>query len=214
MIINLEKKLKELREQSDTPIKTKKKIKKANQKLKEKGTVDGLNIGDKAPDFTLPDQLNNKVNLYEVLEDNKVILTFYRGSWWPYCSLQLQAYQEALPEVHDLGAELIAISPQTPDHSLSQQEKENLSFKLLSDTKGEIAEKYNILFEVPPVIKEIYKGFGLDLNEYNEAEKWILPVPGLFIINKDGIIKFAEADVDYTKRVGPKRIIDKLKNYK
>ncbi len=81
MIINLEKKLKELREQSDTPIKTKKKIKKANQKLKEKGTVDGLNIGDKAPDFTLPDQLNNKVNLYEVLEDNKVILTFYRGSW-------------------------------------------------------------------------------------------------------------------------------------
>ena len=128
--------------------------------------------------------------------------------------MQLQAYQEALPEVHDLGAELIAISPQTPDHSLSQQEKENLSFKLLSDTKGEIAEKYNILFEVPPVIKEIYKGFGLDLNEYNEAEKWILPVPGLFIINKDGIIKFAEADVDYTKRVGPKRIIDKLKNYK
>jgi len=119
MIINLEKKLKELREQSDTPIKTKKKIKKANQKLKEKGTVDGLNIGDKAPDFTLPDQLNNKVNLYEVLEDNKVILTFYRGSWWPYCSLQLQAYQEALPEIHDLRAELIAISPQTPDHSLT-----------------------------------------------------------------------------------------------
>lgn len=127
--------------------------------------------------------------------------------------MQLQAYQEALPEINDLGAKLIAISPQTPDHSLTQQEKENLSFKLLSDTKGEVAKKYNILFEVPPVIKEIYKGFGLDLNEYNEAEKWILPVPGLFIINKDGIIKFAEVDVDYTKRIGPKRIIDKLKNY-
>jgi len=125
--------------------------------------------------------------------------------------LQLQAYQEALPEVHDLGAELIAISPQTPDHSLSQQEKENLSFKLLSDTKGEIAEKYNILFEVPTVIKEIYQGFGLDLTEYNAVDKWILPVPGLYIINQNGFIQFAEVEVDYTKRVGPKKIIDELK---
>jgi peroxiredoxin len=63
--------------------------------------------------------------------------------------LQLQAYQKAIPEIHDLGAKLIAISPQSPGHSLSQQEKEELSFKLLSDMQGEVAAQYEVLFTVP-----------------------------------------------------------------
>ena len=116
-----------------------------------------------------------------------------------------------LPEIHELGAELIAISPQAPTDSLSYQEKEELSFQLLSDLKGEVAAKYNVLFEVPSVIKEIYQGFGLDLAEYNAADEWILPVPAVFIIDQDGIIQFADVDADYTTRAEPQDIIDALK---
>ncbi|TDX49053.1 AhpC/TSA family protein [Orenia marismortui] len=78
-----------------------------------------------------------------------VVLVFYRDKWCPYCNLQLRTYQQALSKINDLGAGLISISPQTPDYSLTQKEKEELSYELLSDTKGEVAEKYNVLFDVP-----------------------------------------------------------------
>lgn len=125
--------------------------------------------------------------------------------------MQLQAYQKAIPEIHDLGANLIAISPQSPGHSLSQQEKEELSFKLLSDTQGEVAEQYEILFEVPPKVKEIYQGFGLDLTEYNAVEEWILPVPAVYIVDQQGVIQFADVNADYTTRTEPQEIIETLK---
>lgn len=123
----------------------------------------------------------------------------------------MQAYQKAIPEIHDLGANLIAISPQSPGHSLSQQEKEELSFKLLSDTQGEVAEQYEILFEVPPKVKEIYQGFGLDLTEYNAVEEWILPVPAVYIVDQQGVIQFADVNADYTTRTEPQEIIETLK---
>ena len=125
--------------------------------------------------------------------------------------MQLQAYQKAIPEIHDLGANLIAISPQSPGHSLSQQEKEELSFNLLSDTQGEVAAQYEVLFTVPPEVKEIYQGFGLDLTEYNEVEEWILPVPAVYVVDQQGIIRFADVNSDYTVRAEPQEIIEALK---
>ena len=125
--------------------------------------------------------------------------------------MQLQAYQKAIPEIHDLGADLIAISPQSPSHSLSQQEKEELSFKLLSDTQGEVAAQYEVLFTVPPEVKEIYQGFGLDLTEYNAVDEWILPVPAVYVIDQQGIVRFADVNADYTVRAEPQEIIEVLK---
>ena len=125
--------------------------------------------------------------------------------------MQLQAYQKAIPEIHDLGANLIAISPQSPSHSLSQQEKEELSFKLLSDTQGEVAAQYEVLFTVPPEVKEIYQGFGLDLTEYNAVDEWILPVPAVYVIDQQGIVRFADVNADYTVRAEPQEIIEVLK---
>ena len=211
MIVDLQEKLEQLKNKSDMPQDTVNKIEEANQELENSGTVDGLKVGDKAPDFTLPDQLGEKVVLSEELADGPTVLAFYRGKWWPYCNLQLQAYQKAIPEIHDLGANLIAISPQSPSHSLSQQEKEELSFKLLSDTQGEVATKYEVLFEVPPEVKEIYQGFGLDLTEYNEVEEWILPVPAVYVVDQQGIIRFADVNADYTVRAEPQEIIEVLK---
>ncbi|WP_417897242.1 redoxin domain-containing protein [Bacillus haimaensis] len=66
------------------------------------------------------------INLYEELEKGPVVLTLYRGSWCPFCNRQLKAYQEILSDIHELGAQLIAISPQTPDNTLSIQEKNEL----------------------------------------------------------------------------------------
>lgn len=210
MIKNLQKELNRLGEDNDTPEEVKKKIAEANQKLKESGKVDGLNVGDKAPEFSLSNHLGEKISLLEELKEGSVILVFYRGGWCPYCNLQLNAYQKALPEIREKGAQLIAISPQTPDNTLDQKEKEELEFELLSDQNGKTAADYEVLFEVPAVVKEVYQGFGLDIAEYNGMDEWYLPVPAVYIINQDGIIKFADLHVDYTERTEPQTIIDNL----
>jgi len=126
--------------------------------------------------------------LAEKLEEGPVVLVFYRGGWCPYCNLQLNAYQQALPEIKEKGTQLIAVSPQTPDNTLSQKEKEELDFELLSDQKGETAADYEVLFEVPAAVKEVYQDFGLDIAEYNGLDEWILPVPAVYIINQEGKI--------------------------
>ncbi|SDD28492.1 AhpC/TSA family protein [Halanaerobium congolense] len=146
----------------------------------------------------------------EKLEEGPVVLVFYRGGWCPYCNLQLNAYQQALPEIKEKGTQLIAVSPQTPDNTLSQKEKEELDFELLSDQKGETAADYEVLFEVPAAVKEVYQDFGLDIAEYNGLDEWILPVPAVYIINQEGKIEFVDLNVDYTVRTEPQTIIDNL----
>jgi peroxiredoxin len=122
--------------------------------------------------------------LAEKLEEGPVVLVFFREGWCPYCNLQLNAYQQ----IKQKGAQLIAVSPQTPTNTLSQKEKEKLDFELLSDQKGETAADYEVLFEVPAAVKEVYQGFGLDIAEYNGLDEWILPVPAVYIINQEGKI--------------------------
>jgi thiol-disulfide isomerase/thioredoxin len=92
-----------------------------------------LKAGDRAPDFTLPDATGKPVKLSERLKDGPVVLKFYRGGWCPYCNLELRAYQKALPELEAVGAQLIAVSPESPDNSLSTKEKNQLAFSVVTD---------------------------------------------------------------------------------
>src|SRR5437667_4054225 len=85
-----------------------------------------VRVGERAPDFTLPDVFGKLVTLSDRLKQGPVVLTFYRGAWCPYCDLQLRAYQKILPHIQETGTSLIAISPQLPDHSLSTVEKKEL----------------------------------------------------------------------------------------
>jgi peroxiredoxin len=172
----------------------------------------GLKEGDKAPNFTLANPLGEHVTLYDELAKGPVVLIFYRGSWCPFCNIQLRAYQRFLPEIRKYGGRLIAVSPQSPDHSLSQKEKEELTFQVLSDPNGRVAGKYNILFELPDYLQNTYKNtLKRDLAEFNNTDRWVLPVPATYIIDKEGIIRFAHVDPDFMKRMEPQDIIDQLK---
>src|SRR6266436_2588817 len=101
-----------------------------------------LKKGAQAPDFILPDARGNAVTLSHLLAQGPVVIAFYRGQWCPYCHLSLRAYQQALPQLHALGASLVAISPQTPDHSLAMAEKLELTFALLSDVGNRVARQF------------------------------------------------------------------------
>lgn len=178
----------------------------------QSGIEFGLRVGDKAPNFTLTNPLGGQVTLYDELAKGPVVLTFYRGGWCPFCNLQLRTYQQYLPEFQKLGGQLIAVSPQSPDNSLSQKEKEELTFTVLTDPNGSVIENYKILFELPDYLKDAFKNkLGLDLKEFNKTDRWILPVPATFIIDKEGIVRNAHVDPDFMDRMEPQEIIDQLK---
>ncbi|MCD1258974.1 AhpC/TSA family protein [Paenibacillus athensensis] len=176
------------------------------------GIASGLAEGTKAKDFVLKNALGQEISLYEELSKGPVVLTFYRGGWCPFCSMQLRAYEKALPEIQALGAQLLAISPQSPDNTLSQAEKEQLSFQVLSDTNGLAAVKYNVLYDVPDYIRSIMEHkFGLNLAEYNATNRWILPVPSTFMIDESAVIRSAYVNPDFMQRMDPDDIVAELK---
>ena len=100
----------------------------ATQELRDSGMAPGLAVGDQAPLFELPHADGTMVDLKALLEKGPVIVTFYRGGWCPYCNLELRAYQRELAAIQEKGATLVAISPETPDYSLSTKEKNELDF--------------------------------------------------------------------------------------
>lgn len=178
----------------------------------ESGIDYGLREGQLAKDFTLKNSIGEEINLFDQLYKGPVVLTFYRGDWCPFCNLQLRAYQAILPEIEALGGQLIAVSPQSPDNTLSQQEKEGLRFQVLSDTNGLVAAFYNILFDVPSYIQEVMlHNFGLNLAEYNATDRWILPVPSTFMIDENGIIRSSYVNPDFMQRQEPHEILAQLR---
>lgn len=180
--------------------------------LRESGIARGLQAGESAPDFTLTDALGKEIRLSEELANGPVILTFYRGGWCPFCNLQLRAYQEFLPEFRELGASLIAVSPQSPDNTLSQQEKERLTFLVASDTEGRVAEQYRVLYEVTGSLKSLYEKFNLHLPEYNASSRWFLPVSATFVVDRSSIIRYAHIDPNFMRRLEPDTILQVLRD--
>jgi peroxiredoxin len=166
--------------------------------------------GDSAPTFTLKDARGGEISLQKLLGEGPVVLAFYRGQWCPYCDMQLRAYQEVLPRIRALGAHLVAISPQTPDESLSTAEKRNLAFSVLSDVGNKVARSYGLVFKVPAGLDGVHKAFGIDLAKSNGDLSNELPVPGVFVIGRDGRIAFSHVNADYRERLEPAELLRRL----
>jgi len=171
-----------------------------------------LQVGEKAPDFSLSNATNKTIRLSDLLKKGKVVLIFYRGSWCPYCNLQLTHYQNSLSEIHALGTELVAISPQTPDESLNVKEKNELNFEVLSDNGNIVARKYTTVFKNADQPVSTMTKFGFDFDAHYSDDSRELPVPAVFIIEKDATISFAKSlGGDYRNRVEVSEIINALK---
>jgi peroxiredoxin len=124
----------------------------------------------------------------------------------------LQAYQDILSDIKALGANLVAISPQKPEYSLSMAEKHKLGFEVLSDVGNRVARQFGLVFAPEEPLRNLYKEkLGVDLKEFNADESSELPMPGTFIISQDGTIQFAFVDPDYTTRMEPAEIIKRLR---
>jgi peroxiredoxin len=169
-----------------------------------------LKAGDQSPDFTLPNAVGRPINLEKELAKGPVVVTFYRGIWCPYCSLQLKAYQKILPEIQRLGGSLLAISPQSPDQSQATLLKNFLQYEVLSDLGNVVARRFGLVYQVPEQVRSVYRSFGTDLPVFNGDDSWELPIPGTFVIGQGRHILLSYADSDPRHRLEPAAILEAL----
>ncbi len=167
-----------------------------------------------APDFTLPDARGNAVTLSHLLTQGPVVITFYRGAWCPYCHLALRAYQQALPQLQVGGATLVAISPQTLNHSRALAEKLKLTFAVLSDMGNQVARQFGLVFTLDEEVRGAYKQVCADLPRYNGTDSWELPMAGTFLVDRSGIVRLAFVHPDFTRRLDPSVTIARLEALK
>lgn len=147
----------------------------------------------------------------DLLEKGPVVVTFYRGSWCPYCNLQLKALQARIGDIHALGAQLVAISPQVPDGSMTKNEMNEIDFFVLSDQDAKVASQYGVAWEVPEFLSEHMRvDRKLDLEAINNGNGSVSPIPATFVIGRDGLVTWRYVDVDYRTRSEPDDIIEAL----
>lgn len=183
------------------------------QYILDKGILDNAKkVGDKAPNFTLTNATGEKVSLQSYLDKGPVVLTWYRGGWCPYCNLTLARLQEELPNFEAAGANLLALTPEVPDSSISTSEKHDLTFEVLSDLDNNVAREFGVVFKLTPEVAEAYQKFGLE--DYNNTDSNELPLAATYIINTDGEIVYAFVSEDYRNRAEPRDIVAALEALK
>ncbi len=173
-----------------------------------------LKIGDTVPDFTLPDATGNDFQMAKLLEKGPVVLTFYRGHWCPYCNVALSELQSVMSEINAAGASLVAISPLTPDNTLTMVEKHDLEFHVLSDADNKVAHQFNLVTELDDTSVKAYKANGIDLANINGTRSNELPIPATFVINQAGTITYTYINEDYQQRAQPEAVVAALKAIK
>ncbi|KAJ56673.1 hypothetical protein ACMU_06955 [Actibacterium mucosum KCTC 23349] len=169
-----------------------------------------LAVGQTAPAFTLNNFDGTPRALSEYLAKGPLVLFFFRGDWCPFCNIQLKHYQDNLVEFAKYGAQLVAVSPEKPDHSTVMAEKHRLTFDVLYDVADEVGEAFGVTLRVPSEHEEVLTQLGVPLTERNGTANWTLPVPGVFVIGQDGKIASTFVNPNYRIRAEPEEIIAAL----
>ncbi|MBF4517749.1 AhpC/TSA family protein [Flavobacterium sp. ANB] len=167
-----------------------------------------LLIGEKIPNFTLKTSENADVDISDLLKKKKTILIFYRGGWCPYCNMHLQAMAEAEKQILDLGYQIIAVSPDSPENLKITEEKDKVKYTLLSDSKGSLIKAVGIAYEAPENYKSVINVHS------NEVNKSFLPVPSVFVVNTESDILFEYVSPDFKQRITTELLVSVLKNLK
>jgi peroxiredoxin len=160
----------------------------------------GLNVGDTVPPTTVLDRDGNEVKLNDQFRGGLTVVFFYRGGWCPYCNKSMQEWGSQLGRFKDDNIKVIAISPETPEHTAETAEKDSVDFPIYADATTEAMRNFGVAFQLDDKTQKQYRGFGIDLDSHNASGEWILPAPAFFLIDEQGKIVWKWATWDYTAR--------------
>jgi peroxiredoxin len=179
--------------------------------LKERSLADNiLRIGEKAADFELPDHNGKIVSSANLLANGRLVISFIRGRWCPFCVGQMEAMNIALAQMARCGASFVAISPQTVRQSFFMHDQHKLGFPLLSDSGNKVARQFGLTYQVNDEQQAVYRRAFVNLPFANGDEVWELPIPATYILDRDRTVFYASANEDYTERPEPDEIVDIL----
>ncbi len=171
-----------------------------------------LQKGDTIPEFSLKDINGENIQLMDVHRSEFLILNFYRGGWCPYCNMELRAYESLKKDFEAADSNIIAISAEVPKLAAQTTQKNLITFPVLTDVDAHFMKQVGIVFQLNEKTKKDYESFGMDFTQIHGNENYELPVPAIYVINKNLEIVFVHFEADYMTRIEPKEVLSIIKN--
>ncbi|WGD49946.1 peroxiredoxin-like family protein [Bradyrhizobium sp. CB1650] len=155
--------------------------------------------GDAMPPFMLPDESGRLITLPALLEHGPVAVMFFRGHWCPYCRLNVGAVAQAQDRIRAMGAQIVAIMPETQEFTGTFKSESGAPFPVLTDLDNGYALSLNLAIWLGAEIQELLSYH--DMARFHGNDGWMLPIPAVFVVGRDGIIKARFVDPDFRKRM-------------
>ncbi len=169
--------------------------------------VNPVEVGATAPDITLRQANGEAVRLHALAAEQPAVLVFYRGGWCPYCNRHLSALGEIEAELRELGYRIHAVSPDKPEKVAEAVAEADFDYTLYSDASAEAVEAFGLAFKVDAKTYEKLQGYGIDLEEASGRDHHLLPVPAVFIIDREGRIRFRYFNPEYKERLSGEALL-------
>lgn len=168
-----------------------------------------LKTGESIPEVTLRDRDGQPVNLRKQVARQTTVLVFYRGGWCPYCTRHLGELAGIREDLEAMEVQLLAISIDQPSRLRETAGGKELGYTLLSDADAEAAEAFGIAFTVPETLVSTYKSdYNIDLEAASGRTHHRLPHPSVFVVGRDGVVRFDHVNEDYKVRLDPAKILE------
>ncbi|OOF94911.1 hypothetical protein ASPCADRAFT_50742 [Aspergillus carbonarius ITEM 5010] len=169
--------------------------------------ANAIQLGDQLPPFRLKDAVGVEQNSADLLGQHALLITFYRGEWCPFCNIAIAGLQKYHAELKAKGVNLVAITPELPNNTLTMTEKHELKFPVLTDLHNAYARQLGIVWKQPASLRPVYEALGHDLQQRNGDDSFEVPIPATLLVDKDGIVRNLFIEPDYYKRVDPKVVL-------
>lgn len=177
------------------------------------GMVTPILINSVIPDVNLKATDGATVSLREKVAEKPTLLVFYRGGWCPYCSRHMMDLQKIEKEIVGLGYQVLAISPDRPEELSKSINTGELTYTLLSDSPMDVSKAFGIAFKVDSKTVARYKELGIDLEKSSGYDHHLLPVPAVFIVDQEGVVKFTYVNPNYRERINGDVLLTAAKAY-
>jgi peroxiredoxin len=167
---------------------------------------------ERMPEFVMPDQVGRLHKLGELIEAGPVVIAFHRGHWCPYCRINAKALADIHEDARSLGAQVVAITPETSRFNAELSSRCGAQFPILSDMDNGYALMMNLAFAVNDEKRRAMIAAGWDISPFQGNTSWTLPVPATFVVGRDGLVKAQFIDPDYRKRMDSGKILEVLRS--
>jgi peroxiredoxin len=173
--------------------------------------VNPLSAGSRVPALVLKSVDGASFDLNAEIAKKPTVLIFYRGGWCPFCNRQMGGLEGIVNDLRSSGYQLLAISPDQPEELAKSIAKHALTYTLLSDSNAKAIQAFGLAFRVSDATYEHMLNLGVDLEKASGEKHHALPVPAVYIVGADGLIKFVHYDPNFKKRMDPQEILKQAK---